>query len=180
MTDIELKSCIGTIEMLRRLHGVMNVIDAGNCEKIIKVLSDIPKYKDAYNKGWDDGAKATYEHLKMCEEEQGGDLISRDAVIEIVEREQNKGDALSEIEKLSSVNPQESKTGHCKDCKWWKDSDGAFRRGIGAESQCPMNRIEVFEGDGYCYMFEPQDKDIIWYTNRNYSEIVVKPQESEE
>ena len=69
MTDIELKSCIGTIEMLRRLHGVMNVIDADNCEKIIKVLSDIPKYKDAYNKGWDDGAKATYEHLKMCEEE---------------------------------------------------------------------------------------------------------------
>ena len=46
------------------------MIDAGNCEKIIKVLSDIPKYKDAYNKGWEDGAKASYEHLKMCEEEQ--------------------------------------------------------------------------------------------------------------
>lgn len=63
MTNEELKSCIGTIEMLRRLayniHGVMDVIDADNCEKIIKVLSDIPKYKDAYNKGWDDGAKAT-------------------------------------------------------------------------------------------------------------------------
>ena len=35
----------------------------------IKALETIPKYKDAYNKGWDDGAKATYEHLKMCEEE---------------------------------------------------------------------------------------------------------------
>ena len=74
MTEKEAKSCIGTIEMLRRLayniHGVMDVIDADNCEKIIKVLSDIPKYKDAYGKGWDDGAKATYEHLKMCEEEQ--------------------------------------------------------------------------------------------------------------
>lgn len=70
MTNKEAESCIGTIEMLRRLHGVMNVIDAGNCEKIIKVLSDIPKYKDAYNKGWEDGAKASYEHLKMCEEEQ--------------------------------------------------------------------------------------------------------------
>jgi hypothetical protein len=31
---------------------------------------DISKYKNIYNKGWDDGAKATYEHLKMCEEEQ--------------------------------------------------------------------------------------------------------------
>lgn len=47
--------------------------------------------------------------------------------------------------------------GHCKDCKWWKDSDGAFRRGIGAESQCPMNRIEVYEGNGYCFLFEPQE-----------------------
>lgn len=36
----------------------------------IKALETIPKYKDAYGKGWDDGAKATYEHLKMCEEEQ--------------------------------------------------------------------------------------------------------------
>lgn len=49
-------------------------------------------------------------------------------------------------------------TGHCKECKWWKDSDGVFRRGIGAESQCPINRKEVYEGNGYCYMFEPQER----------------------
>lgn len=54
---------------------------------------------------------------------------------------------------------QEPKTGRCKDCKWWKDSDGVFRRGIGAESQCPMNRIEVYEGNGYCYMFEQQESE---------------------
>lgn len=45
----------------------------------IKALEDIPKYKDAYNKGWDDGAKASYEHLKMCEEEN--DVICRKAVL---------------------------------------------------------------------------------------------------
>ena len=50
----------------------------------IKALESISKYKDAYNKGWDDGAKATYEHLKMCEDEQDGDLISRQAVEEII------------------------------------------------------------------------------------------------
>ena len=50
-----------------------------------------------------------------------------------------------------------SKIGYCKDCKWWKDSDGAYRRGIYAESKCPINRKEVFEGNGYCYMFEPQE-----------------------
>lgn len=39
-------------------------------EMAIKALESIPKYKDAYKKGWDDGARAAYEHLKMCEEEQ--------------------------------------------------------------------------------------------------------------
>lgn len=58
-------------------------------------------------------------------------------------------------EELPSVNP--TKTGHCKDCKWWKDSDGTYCRGIHAESKCPINRKEVYEGNGYCYMFEPQE-----------------------
>ena len=54
---------------------------------------------------------------------------------------------------------QEPKMGHCKDCKWWKDSDGLYRRGCHAESQCPINRREVFEGNGYCYMFDPQESE---------------------
>ena len=64
MTNEEAESCIQTIEMLRKWKlknnqlGVMNVIDADNCEKIIKVLSDIPKYKDAYNKGYEAGVNA--------------------------------------------------------------------------------------------------------------------------
>ena len=51
---------------------------------------------------------------------------------------------------------QEPKTGHCKDCKWWKDSDGAYRRGCNAESKCPISHIEVYEGNGYCFLYEPQ------------------------
>lgn len=46
MTRKETKSCIGTIEMLQRLayniHGVMDVIDADNCKKIIKALEEEP------------------------------------------------------------------------------------------------------------------------------------------
>lgn len=61
-------------------------------------------------------------------------------------------------DELSPINPQ-PKTGHCKNCKWWKDSDGLYRRGSHAESQCPINRREVFEGNGYCYMFEPQESE---------------------
>lgn len=47
MTREEAKSCIGTIEMLQRLaynvHGIMDVIDADNCKKIIKALEQEPK-----------------------------------------------------------------------------------------------------------------------------------------
>ena len=45
----------------------------------------LTNYKDAYNKGWDDGAKATYEHLKMCEEETSGDLINRDELLKTID-----------------------------------------------------------------------------------------------
>ena len=42
MTKEERESCIKTIELLRRLafnvHGVMDVIDAENCDKMIKML----------------------------------------------------------------------------------------------------------------------------------------------
>lgn len=48
----------------------------------------------------------------------------------------------------------ETGIGNCKNCKWWRDHDGLYRRGSHAESKCPINRREVFEGNGYCYMFE--------------------------
>ena len=38
----------------------------------------------------------------------------------------------------------------CKDCKHWKDSDGVYRRGIGAESKCPINIKKVFDGNFFC------------------------------
>ena len=45
----------------------------------------------------------------------------------------------------------------CKDCKHWKDSDGVFHRGIGAESKCPINTKEVFEGNFYCALGERRE-----------------------
>lgn len=61
---------------------------------------------------------------------------------------------------MPSVTPQEPNIGHCKDCKWWKDSDGEYRRGCRAESKCPINRKEVYEGNGYCYLYEPQEREV--------------------
>lgn len=69
------------------------------------------------------------------------------------------GNEMRDLVEFLSTLEQEPKTGHCKDCKWWKDSDGVYRRGIGAESQCSINSKVVFEGNGYCYMFEPQETE---------------------
>ena len=62
------------------------------------------------------------------------------------------------MDRAINLLEQEPKTGHCKGCKQWKDSDGFYRRGGHAESQCPINRREVLEGNGYCYMFELQER----------------------
>lgn len=76
-----------------------------------------------------------------------------DAIADHIRSKSNIAKLIVDIQAIPSAEPKK-----CKDCKWWKDSDGVFRRGIGAESQCPMNRIEVYEGNGYCHMFEPQER----------------------
>lgn len=110
-------------------------------EKGIEALETIPKYKDAYNKGWDDGAKATYEHLKMCEEEQGGDLISRDMALEkmadyVASGYANSVEDFEEYSRiicqLPSVNSQEPKTGH-----WIDKFAGVYR------CSCCRETIEI-------------------------------------
>lgn len=103
------------------------------------------------------------------EQEHSEDAISRKSVIDVIERwlecsgyneaERHIMRAVQSVLYDSPPVTSQPKTGHCKDCKWWKDSDGAYRRGIDAESKCPMNRIEVYEGNGYCFMFEPQESE---------------------
>ena len=39
---------------------------------------------------------------------------------------------------------------YCHECKYWKDSDGVYRRGINAESKCPVNSRQVYEGTFFC------------------------------
>ena len=117
--------------------------------------------------------------ISALEQEPCDDVVSRQAVINLIK---GCNSALEEpsifdchnagvkfeqyVIALPSVRPQEPKMGHCKDCKWWKDSDGLYRRGNHAESQCPINRREVFEGNGYCYMFEPRESE-----SKHYAEL---------
>ena len=98
------------------------------------------------------------------EQEPCEDCISRKETISMLEfmlsNFKDYKEALKEaLDKVRNARSVQPKTGHCKECKWWKDSDGAYRRGVRAESQCPINRREVFEGNGYCYMFEPRESE---------------------
>lgn len=87
------------------------------------------------------------------------DCVSRKFMYElgatcIATRDKNdKLIALGTIENLPPVTPTH---GTCKDCSHWKDSDGVYRRGIDAESKCPVNNSRVFEGTFYCADFEKQ------------------------
>lgn len=113
----------------------------------------IPEYQQAK-------AKA----IEALEQQPCEDVVSRQAVLDSfwkldIELRPCAIDAIvNMINNLPSVAPKE-KTGRCKDCKWWKDNDGVYRRGIGAESKCPINCKKVYEGNGYCFMFEPQESE---------------------
>ena len=135
-----------------------------------KCLEIIDKYAEeeyrqkifSYLDGVADGLSNPIEQ-EPCE-----DAVSRQAVLEkAYDMSEIDGEHFTEpcmvvdvedIQRLPSVQPK-AKHGHCKDCKWWKDKDGVYRRGFDAESKCPINRKVVFEGNGYCYMFEPQESE---------------------
>lgn len=95
------------------------------------------------------------------------DSISRRMAIDALQKEINKGIppfndvfgsircgvrlARNIIEDLPSAQPEIVR---CKECKYWKDSDGVYRRGFDAESKCPLNLKKVYEGTFYCGMAE--------------------------
>lgn len=121
-----------------------------------QTISNLRKLKSFHNGSY--GADID-RAIKALEQEPCEDAISRDAAIDLIaDYELSMDQVVRGIHNLPSVTSQ-PKIGQCKDCKWWKDSDGIYRRGVGAESQCPINRREVFEGNGYCYMFEPQESE---------------------
>ena len=130
-------------------------------EAIIRLKEGEP-FCEIYNPVWDEALDMA---IKALEQEPCEDAISRQAVLD----ELNKWDwqelylpihfKENIIDVVPSVNPQEPKTGHCRDCKWWKDKDGEYRRGVRAESKCLINCRKVYEGDGYCFMFEPQESE---------------------
>jgi hypothetical protein len=72
-------------------------------EETIKVLEKEKAYMLGH--GGDYQAQALNTAIKALEQESCNDAVSRQAVLDVIEREQYKGDAISEIKKLSPVKP---------------------------------------------------------------------------
>jgi hypothetical protein len=117
--------------------------------------------------------------IKALEQEPCEDAISRQAVIDGIKkvcfsREQEWVDfrvsqgsygqrdfIINFIEYLPSVQPK-SKTGHCKDCKYFEYDSVAKVNGIPlivAHEICSRwgDGCKTSE-DGYCFLFEPQER----------------------
>ena len=136
-------------EALRRVKGYLtDYIPADNYEEVEEIIGALEQ----------EPSPDCISRQEPCE-----DAVSREEVLNLPRKTLKNyfgevvGDMIyvRDVMELPPVTPQ-PKTELCKDCKWWKDSDGVYRRGVGAESQCPINRKEVCEGNGYCFLFEPQ------------------------
>lgn len=83
----------------------------------MKLMIDISKekYDEIMSMDWKNCRRIFDEELraihdgKVLEQEPCEDCVSRQAVLDVVEREQFKGDAISEIEKLPPVTQQPNK-----------------------------------------------------------------------
>jgi hypothetical protein len=63
-------------------------------------------------------------------------------------------DIIADLLKELKERRKAPETIFCHECKHWKDSDGVYRRGISAESKCPVNSRQVYEGIFFCGMAE--------------------------
>lgn len=131
------------------------------CEDVVKKdCGNCAYYDNGANDEACNGCFEDEEHLNFKPKAQPcEDCISREEAINCVTSNEFRYKIVEDIKTLPSVTPKE-KIGYCKDCKWWKDNDGVYRRGIGAESKCPINCKKVYEGNGYCFMFEPQESEV--------------------
>ena len=127
-----------------------------------------------YNKDWFRKHFATEVQIMTgydgyIEQPTSDDCVSRQAEIDTVDNTiakyiptfigQYEKIPLELARSIKDVPPVTPTHGICKDCKHWKDSDGVYRRGVGAESKCPLNNSRVFEGTFYCADFEKRGNE---------------------
>ena len=105
--------------------------------------------------------------IKALDQEPSGNAINRQAVLDLFNKSSEYSWEMSllrkKIEKMPSVTPQEPKTGHCKECKYFEYDSVAKVDGIPlivAHEICSRwgDGCKTKE-DGYCFLFEPQESE---------------------
>jgi hypothetical protein len=96
-------------------------------------------------------------HQTINGETDPNEVEALDMAIKALEQQPSNEDVQRVVDYL--LKPVTPTHGTCKDCKHWKDSDGVYRRGVSAESKCPINIKEVYEGDFYCADFEKRGSE---------------------
>lgn len=112
--------------------------------------------------------------IELLEQEPCEDAISRKAVQDYIAKYLSQylyndvretAELIDEyIGELPSVKPQEPKTGHCKECKYFEYDSVAKVDGIPlivAHEICNKwgDGCKTKE-DGYCFLFEPQESEV--------------------
>ena len=96
--------------------------------------------------------------INALEQQPCDDCVSRQVVLNAIteiDGNINRYIYTNEVREIVKELPPVTPThGTCKDCKHWKDSDGVYRRGVGAESKCKVNYKEIYEGTFSCSDFE--------------------------
>lgn len=101
---------------------------------------------------------AVGDMVKDLAKDKGGDLISRQAAIDLVEdieTERLKGNLeliyAPLIKGLKALPSAEPKTGRCETCKRNADNGGFYDDG---RTRCPIQEHYVLLKDGYCHLYE--------------------------
>lgn len=122
------------------------------------MIKEILDFLEAMNKCKEISDEAEQKLISFFKGRASFDCVSRERVIEYIKDcdAELMHDSENEFvrEDIMDMPPVLPTHGTCKDCKHWKDSDGVYRRGIGAESKCPINNSRVLEGTFYCADFE--------------------------
>ena len=115
-------------------------------------------------KEWDGHTEEDVTRLLSLEQEPCEDAISRQAVLEVIEREEFKGDAISEIEKLSSVIPHYADA-EIQKMQEMEQAEIQKAYGLGKAEQ-PKTGHWIKVSDGYgdnAYICECSEcKDTVW------------------
>ena len=175
--DLSIQPCVDTISRKAAINAILAVTGNSSVRELYEHVQE-HGLSDMWSGGVNAAidiiiAVPSAQPEKRTEERtetHACDLISRQAAIDALDKrfdsipmEQTTEILLlrKDLRALPSAQPEVLARGEgeliaqpeivlCKDCKHWKDSDGVYRRGIGAESKCPVNIRAVYEGNFYC------------------------------